>query len=144
MIAAGEFLEWALVHRQHYGTPKNDFLQKIDQGVDIILEIDVQGAKQIRQQFPQAVNIFILPSSPAELKNRLEKRGKDTSEVIAHRLETAKTEIQHLDQYDYLIFNQQLETAAHELKSIVVAERCRLEYRQSLVDSWNKAANNWV
>lgn len=143
LIRDDAFLEWAQVHRNRYGTPKREFERKLAAGIDVILEIDVQGARQIIGHHPEARSVFIVPASPDDLRNRLHKRGKDTAEAIELRLETAQSEITHLNEYNYLIINDNIDTAARELAAIIVANRCRLEYRKPLVTQWEEAMRAW-
>jgi guanylate kinase len=126
------------VHGNSYGTPKQDFFDKIEQGIDIILEIDVQGALNVQTCFPEAILMFILPSSPDVLRKRLVKRGKESAEVIERRLETAKAEVGRIKGYQYLVVNDELETAIEEVVAIVIANRCRLEYRSALAEKWQE------
>ncbi len=125
MIEAGAFAEWAEVHGELYGTTVETLKTAEAEGKDLILDIDWQGAKQIKESLKRGVYIFILPPSLAELKKRLEERGKDTQEVIARRLNNAREEIEHAPLYDYNIINDDLDESVLSLKSIIVAERCR-------------------
>jgi len=141
MIQEDAFLEWAKVHENYYGTPKEPFFSGLKAGDSIILEIDVQGARQVQKAYPSCISICILPSSPAALRSRLKARGVDAEQEIQRRLETARGEIEALDRYKYLIINDDLENAVSELVSIIIAERCRFEYRNALFDRWKDAAN---
>jgi len=123
-----EFLESALVHGNHYGTSRLWIEQEILAGRDVLLEIDWQGALQVRQQFPSSVGIFILPPSVSALEQRLYKRGQDSEEVIARRVQAANGEIAHAPEFDYVIINENFELALSELAAIAQALRCR--YRQ--------------
>lgn len=125
MIAAGDFLEWAEVHGNFYGTSAGWIRSELAAGRDVLLEIDWQGAQQVRVHFPDAVGIFILPPSMTELQNRLEKRDTDTPTVIQTRLSNAKAEIAHADEFDYVIINTTFSTALTELQHIVHAGRLR-------------------
>ncbi|MDN5347330.1 MAG: guanylate kinase [Clostridia bacterium] len=125
MIAAGAFLEWALVYDNFYGTPRRPVEEALAAGKDIILEIDTQGAAQIKKSFPEGVFIFILPPSLAELEQRIRKRGTETAEVVARRLQAARAEIAALHNYDYVIVNDKVEEAVKRLKAIIIAEKCR-------------------
>ena len=136
MVKQDEFIEWANVHGNLYGTPKTEFFKKIEEGVDIILEIDVQGALNVQATFAEAILLFILPSSPEVLRKRLIKRGNESAPMIERRLETAKAEVTRINGYHYLVVNDDLETAIDELVAIVIANRCRLEYRTELADKW--------
>lgn len=124
-VAAGVFLEHALVHGNHYGTSRKLVEGAIGQGRDVLLEIDWQGARQIRKSMPEAVGTFILPPSHAELERRLRKRGSDSDEVIARRLAAARQEIAHAEEFDYLLVNDDFELAVEQLHAIVRAQRLR-------------------
>jgi len=121
----GEFLEWAEVHGNYYGTSRIAVEQQMRAGTDILLEIDWQGARQVRKQFPQAAGIFILPPSIDALEERLNKRGQDEAHVIARRLLAAGGEIAHAPEFEYAIINEDFATALSELRAIVTATRCR-------------------
>ena len=122
----GEFLEHAKVHGNYYGTSRLLVEEQTRAGVDVLLEIDWQGAQQIRQHFAQAVGIFILPPSLAELEARLKKRAQDSDEVISRRVQAASGEIAHAPEFEYVIINAEFETALSQLTAIVEASRCRL------------------
>ncbi len=122
---SGDFLEWALVHGNYYGTSKSWILEKMQLGQDVILEIDWQGAQQIQRIVPQASWIFILPPSLKILKERLYKRGQDDEKTIEKRLAAAHEELSHLDEADYLVVNDLFDTALMELRHIVSASRLR-------------------
>lgn len=115
LIENDGLLEWAEVHGMRYGTPRDTVLQKIEEGKRVILEIDVQGAFQIRRRYPNAVLIFIVPPSMDELIRRLYSRGTETEEQIRRRLQTAKVELSETNEYDVQIVNDDLETATREL-----------------------------
>lgn len=123
--AKGEFLESARVHGNYYGTSRVVIDETTRAGKDVLLEIDWQGAQQVRRQFPEAVGIFILPPSIAELEQRLKKRGQDSAEIIARRVANAAEEIAHAHEFDYVIINENFETALAELATIARATRCR-------------------
>ena len=125
MVEACAFIEHAQVFDNYYGTATANIESKLKQGEDVILEIDWQGAAQVRKQLPYSVNIFILPPSQATLEERLRGRGQDSDEIIARRMRDAKSETSHYSEYDYLVVNDDFEDALAELKSIVVARRCR-------------------
>jgi guanylate kinase len=119
----GEFLEHALVHDHWYATSATWLRQQVQQGHDVLLEIDWQGAAQVRRLMPDAVHIFILPPSLASLKERLEKRGQDSQEVIVRRLDAAREEMRHCGEFDYVIMNQDFARAVDDLSAIVRAAR---------------------
>ena len=123
--AAGEFLEWAEVHGNYYGTSRILVEKEMKTGTDILLEIDWQGARQVRKQFPQAAGIFILPPSIAALEERLHKRGQDEPHIIARRLLAAGGEIAHATEFEYVIINEQFNVALSEMSAIVRATRSR-------------------
>ena len=125
MRTAGEFIESAEVHGHWYGTSSKWIDARIADGEDVLLEIDWQGAQQIRKRFPQAIGIFILPPSIDALEARLRRRGQDESAVITRRLLAAGGEIAHAREFDYAIINQEFAEASHQLKSIVQAARLR-------------------
>jgi len=126
MRARGEFAEWAKVHGFLYGTPRRALEQKIRRGRDVLLDIDVQGARKIKRQYPRAVSIFLLPPSWRELEKRLSLRGTDGREGIRRRLENARREIREIMGYDYGVVNREIRGALESLKSIIVAERLRI------------------
>jgi len=128
--AAGEFLEHAHVHGNWYATSAVWLRDEVQQGHDMLLEIDWQGARQVRQLMPEAVHIFILPPSLASLKERLEKRGQDAPEVISRRLEAAREEMRHCGEFDYVIMNQDFARAVDDLSVIVRAARLTASRQQ--------------
>lgn len=125
-IAAHAFLEWAEVHGNYYGTSKTWIAEQLAAGQDVLLEIDWQGAQQVRALFPEAVGIFILPPSMEELTRRLRGRGTDAEAVIERRLMAARDEMRHVGEFDYVIINDELELALAELVSVVRAARLSL------------------
>lgn len=125
MVAAGEFIEWAEVHGKLYGTSHTAIDAQIAQGQDVVLEIDWQGALQIKTLFPSAVLVFILPPSWEELAQRLNRRGEDAPEVIAQRLLNARHEVAQAQHFDFVIINALFETAVFDLKTIVHSQRLR-------------------
>lgn len=125
MVASNSFLEWAHVHGQRYGTSRKAIEDRIAQGADVVLEIDFQGAIQIKKIFANAVLIFILPPSWEELKSRLHNRGEDATEVIALRLRNAAEEMAKVQEFDYVIINELFERALFDLKAIVHAQRLK-------------------
>ena len=123
MIARHEFLEWAEVHGNFYGTSQKWIADQLAAGHDVLLEIDWQGAQQVRKLFPQAIGIFILPPSMEELTRRLTGRGTDSADVIARRLAAAQAEMRHVGEFDYVIINDQLAQALEEVRAVVRASR---------------------
>jgi guanylate kinase len=127
MIKKGEFVEWAEVHGELYGTSKGRLETLLDSGKDVMLDIDTQGAMQIKKQFGEGVYIFVLPPSLDVLKTRLEKRMTDSRDEINKRLRTALSEIKTYDQYDYVIINDIFEDALKELAAILIAQRAHVQ-----------------
>ena len=123
MIERGEFFEYARVFDNYYGTSRPAVQAALAAGQDVILEIDWQGARQVRQQLPEAVSVFILPPSRDELEHRLSGRGTDEHAVIARRMREAVSEMSHHDEYDYLVINDDFTTALDELRALVVSRR---------------------
>jgi len=128
---ANEFLEYAHVHGNWYATSATWLASEVGAGHEVLLEIDWQGAAQVRRLIPGAVLIFILPPSLESLRERLEKRGQDTPEVIARRIEAAREEMRHCGDFDYVIINQDFATAADDLAAIVRASRLRVAPQQA-------------
>lgn len=126
MVAADAFVEWAEVHNHRYGTSRKAIEERMAQGVDVILEIDYQGAAQIKGIFANAILIFILPPSWDVLRTRLERRGEDRADVIATRLHNAAVEMAHVDAFDFVIINDLFEGALLDMKSIVHSRRLTL------------------
>jgi len=126
MIQRGEFLEYARVFGRHYyGTPRRWVEEARRQGLDLVLEIDVQGAAQVKQKLPEAVAIFILPPSRGELEQRIRARGQDSEGEIARRLERAHQEMQHYREYDFIVINDDQERAGRDVQAIALAMRCQ-------------------
>ena len=125
MVEAGDFVEWAEVHGNLYGTSKAAIADRITGGQDVVLEIDCQGALQIKRLFPNAVLIFLLPPSWDELLQRLQRRGEDATEVIARRMADARVEVAQARHFDFVIINALFETALFDLKAIVHSQRLR-------------------
>jgi guanylate kinase len=125
MIAADEFLEYATVFGNYYGTARRFLLEAENRSNDLLLDIDVQGASKIKEKIPEAVSIFILPPDREKLEWRLRTRGLDSEEVIRRRLDTARREIENYTKYDYILVNNVLEKSADQLKDIVLSERLK-------------------
>lgn len=122
-VSQGEFLEWAEVHGNYYGTSRRWIEAEMAAGRDVLLEIDWQGAQQVRKVFPQAIGVFILPPSMTALKDRLSGRATDSAEIIARRIAAARDEMRHVDEFDYVIINDDLQQALDNLMSVVSASR---------------------
>ncbi len=129
----GEFLEWAEVFGEYYGTGRAALDQARQRGRDLVLDIDVQGAGQLKKQLPEAVTVFILPPSRSELESRLRSRSLDQEAVMARRLRDARQEIRNYAAYDYVVVNDRLEQSAEKLKSIILAERCRKQQAEGII-----------
>lgn len=132
MVQDGEFLEHARVFDHYYGTSRRAVEHELSQGHSVVLEIDWQGAQQVRQWMPECQSIFILPPSRAALRNRLESRGKDSDEVIIRRLRDAREDISHHAEYDYLVVNDVFDEALIQLKAIFIANRLRVRPQRYL------------
>ncbi|KTC65432.1 guanylate kinase (plasmid) [Legionella adelaidensis] len=131
MINNNEFIEHALVFNHYYGTSKAQINERLKAGIDVVLDIDWQGAQQIKRIFTDAVGIFVIPPSLTELKTRLQMRQRDKEEIIHSRMQKAQDEMSHYPEFDYLIVNDHFEKAAAELEAIVVATRLKIE-KQSI------------
>ena len=131
MIRQDEFLEWANVYGNYYGTSRRFIEALLDEGVDVLLDIDIQGALKVRELIPAAVMVFVMPPSFDVLESRLRGRGLDDDAVIERRLQVAKDEIQYYREYDFVIINRDLAQSAEELKSVITAIRCRVDRRRS-------------
>jgi len=138
MVEEDRFIEWAMVHQHLYGTSKEEL--EGEEG-DLLLDIDVQGARQVREKGLEAVFVFIFPPVYAELRRRLENRGQDQPAAIRERLKAAGEEIRHYPEFDFVVINDRLEKAVEELKAIVLSRRCRPERREkeilSILDSFS-------
>jgi guanylate kinase len=127
LIEAGEFLEYAAVHGNFYGTSRRQVAEELNRGRDVILEIDVQGATNVKAVAPEAIGIFILPPSFEVLRTRLENRATETNDSLTLRLENANSEVRRFDEFDYVVVNDEKERAAAQLTAIFYAERARAE-----------------
>ena len=132
MVANNGFVEWANVHSRRYGTAKRSLEERIQSGTDVLLEIDYQGALQVKRAFPNAVLIFILPPSWDELRARLENRGEDAPEVIELRLKNAEEEMAQVAKFDFVIINELFESALFDLKAIIHAQRLKYAAQRRL------------
>jgi guanylate kinase len=126
-IEQKDFLEYAEVYCNYYGTPKSKVIEKLDEGIDVILEIDIQGALKVKETYPEGIFIFILPPSMEELKNRIIKRGSETPESLMTRFKSAYKEINYVSKYNYAVVNDQLDHAVDKIRSIVISEKCSVE-----------------
>ena len=131
------FLEYANVHGNFYGTPKGNVEKMLEDGKDVILEIDIQGALQVKENFKEGVFIFILPPSMEELKQRIIKRGSETEESLMTRFKNAYKEINYVSKYNYAVVNDTIELAVEKVESIITAEKCRVDRikENSILDS---------
>nr|WP_300090540.1 guanylate kinase [Sedimentibacter sp.] len=129
-----EFLEYAKVYGNYYGTPKNEVFKQLEEGNDIILEIDIQGALQVKKNYPKGVFIFILPPSLSELNKRIENRGTDSKEVIMKRMQCAYDELNYAFEYDYVVVNDEVETAVEKIKHIIFAEKNRAVRKKAVIN----------
>ena len=137
MVAARGFVEWANVHGRRYGTSRKAIEERVAQGADVVLEIDYQGALQIKQAFVNAVLVFVLPPSWEELRSRLERRGEDSAEVIEMRLTNAAQEMAQVGKFDFVIINEVFERALFDLKTIVHAQRLKyIAQRRARADTF--------
>lgn len=127
LIEEGKLLEYAKFVNNYYGTPKEYVLNTLDDGHDVFLEIEVQGALQVKKNFPEGVFIFLFPPSLEELKNRIVNRGTENEEVILNRLKEARKEIEMMDAYDYVVVNDDVDNAVSKIQSIIQSEHCKRE-----------------
>ena len=140
-IDASGFLEYAEVYGNFYGTPKQPVIDKLSAGTDVILEIDMQGALKVKENYPDGVFIFILPPSMSELRKRLTGRGTETAEAIEMRLGETLKELSYIDKYDYCVVNGQLEEAVARVKAIVTAEHSRVTFTaEELISRYKEEA----
>lgn len=130
LIADNNFLEWAEVFGNYYGTSRTAIEHELAKGRDVFLDIDWQGARQIKTQVPSVLSIFILPPSVAELEKRLNQRGTDSQEVIAKRMLQAKSEISHVTEYDYVLVNDDFQQCLQQLQQVVLSQRLTLQKQQ--------------
>jgi guanylate kinase len=141
MVAADAFVEWASVHSQRYGTSKKAIEERMAQGADVILEIDFQGAIQIKNIFSNAICIFILPPSWEELRSRLERRGEDAPDIIDMRMKNAQTEVAQVEKFDFVIINELFDRALFDLKAIVHSQRLKFSAQRRARAETFKALN---
>jgi len=134
MVEREEFLEYACVHNNYYGTPKKFVLDNVQKGKVVILEIDVQGALQVKEIYPEAVFVFLLPPTMDELKNRIVKRGTETKRDIDIRLKNAFSELKFVDEYDYFVINDDVKNAVKIIESIIMAESSKVKRYNNIID----------
>ncbi|MCR4435438.1 MAG: guanylate kinase [Clostridiales bacterium] len=135
MIENKELIEWVEYCGNYYGTPKEYVLTSIEQGYDVILEIEVDGAANIKSIYPDSVSIFILPPSFQELKKRIEGRGTENAQVIEERMNRAKKEIMYIDRYDYIVVNDNIKRAADHIGNILAAEKLRFHRNRNILEN---------
>ncbi|MGF7057290.1 guanylate kinase [Brassicibacter mesophilus] len=133
MIGNGDFLEHAYVYGNYYGTPKKYIIDKLNEGKDILLEIDIQGALKVKEIYPDGVFIFILPPSMDELKSRIVNRGTESEEAISERFQSAYNEIEYVFKYDYAVLNDEIDLAAKRIESIIMAEKCKVNRQKEII-----------
>ena len=135
LIEQNEFYEWAEVFGNYYGTSKSAIQSQLAKGIDVFLDIDWQGAQQMRKLVPEIITIFILPPSKKELESRLNKRGQDSEEVINSRMAQAQSEMSHYNEYDFLLINDDFELTLSHFEQIVLAHRLKIQNQQSKFDN---------
>lgn len=133
--ARGGFLEWAVVHGNLYGTSRDEVEPRLESGIDVLLDIDVQGARQVRSHVPEAVKVIVFPPSREVLEKRLKARGSDAPDAVLRRLAAARKEMEEWGEFDYAIINEDLEAAVDELRSILVARRAGKGRRRERLES---------
>lgn len=126
-IEEKDFLEYANVYGNYYGTPRSKVIEKLNTGKDVVLEIDIQGALKVKEAYPKGIFIFILPPSMEELKNRIIKRGSETEESLMRRFKSAYKEINYVSKYNYAVINDEIDSAVSKIESIITAEKCSVE-----------------
>jgi guanylate kinase len=136
MIASGDLLEWAEVYGNYYGTPRAFVEQKLSEGSDVLLEIDIQGAMQVKETYPDGVFLFLIPPSAMELEARILGRGTETEDSFATRFGAAHEELQMMSKYDYVVVNDVVEAACERIESIITAEHCSVARNLYLLKEW--------
>lgn len=129
-----EFLEYAKVYGNYYGTPKKEVFKQLEDGNDIILEIDIQGALQVKKNYPKGIFVFILPPSLTELNNRIERRGTESKEAIIKRMQCAYDELNYAFEYDYVVVNDEVEAAVDKIMHIIFAEKNRAIRKKAIIN----------
>ena len=140
MIAKEELIEYARYVDNYYGTPRAYVEEQLDAGKDVILEIEIQGALKVKEKFPDTLLLFVTPPSAEELKNRLIGRGTETADVIASRLRRAAEESEGMNNYDYILINDQVEDCVDQLHQIILSERCRAQRNEELINTIQEEA----
>lgn len=139
MIEKGEFLEYAQIYDNFYGTPKAAIIECLEKGQDVILEIEMQGAKQIKEVYPEGVFIFVLPPSLEELKSRIVGRGTETTEEIEKRFSCAFEEINQIVNYDYFIVNEDVDKSVNDVEAIICSEKNKVtRYKNNIIDKFKE------
>lgn len=136
MLERGEFLEWAKIYGNYYGTPTKKIIERLDKGQDVLLEIDAQGAKKIVEKMPEALLIYILPPSFKELEKRIRNRATDSEDVIKHRLSMAKKEIAEAFFYNYVIINEKITETVQLINAILTAQSLSVKHNKTLIQSY--------
>jgi guanylate kinase len=132
-VDEGDFLEFAEVYGNFYGTPKSRVFNTLEKGNDVILEIDIQGALKVKENYPEGIFIFILPPSMEELKNRIINRGSETPETLMTRFKSAYKEINYVSKYNYAVVNDTVDEAVEKIESILTAEKCRVDRIKDMI-----------
>lgn len=138
MIRKEELLEYANVYGNYYGTPKKFVLDKLDEGKDVLLEIDIQGALSVKKIYPDGVFIFILPPSMEELRHRIEKRGTETEESLRTRFNSAYKEIAYVNEYEYAVVNDEVDNAVSKIEFIIKAEKCKVKRLGEIIKKYEE------
>ncbi len=139
MVDNGEFLEYASIYGNFYGTPKSAIIECLENGQDVILEIEMQGARQVKEVYGEGVFIFVLPPSLSELKNRIVGRGTETADEIEKRFSCAFEEIKQIDDYNYFIINKDVDTSVRELEEIISAEKNKVtRYKENIIEKFRE------
>lgn len=134
-IENNQFFEYAEVYGNYYGTPKDKIMEKIDAGIDVILEIDIQGALKVKEIYPEGVFVFIMPPSMKELKNRILGRGSETEESLNLRFQSAFKELNYVSKYNYMVINDIVSNAAEKIEAIIKAEKCRADRQKDFCEN---------
>lgn len=143
MVERGELAEWAEVHGQLYGTLKARLSGSVERGKVVLLDVDVQGARSLKRNFPDSVLVFIFPPSPSELSDRLISRGTDSETAIRQRLATSPQEVENVDLYDYVVVNENFETSVARIVNIIEAEKCALARMRPFIERYRVELMQW-